>query len=85
MATGERSMKSGRNDWRAERERCDREIAECLRLLRAGHPDVQGLCRALVDWATERRIIDGTERTGTKTDWGAIDGGEHVEAGAPDH
>jgi hypothetical protein len=25
--------------------------------LRAGHPDVEGLCRALVDWSAELRLI----------------------------
>ena len=27
--------------------------------LRAGHPDVQGLCRALVDWSAELRLLQG--------------------------
>jgi hypothetical protein len=26
--------------------------------LRAGHPDVEGLCRALVDWSAELRLIE---------------------------
>ena len=30
--------------------------------LRAGHPDVQGLCRALVDWSAELRLIEETEQ-----------------------
>jgi len=72
-------MKSGQNGWQAERERCDREIAECRRLLLAGHPDVEGLCRALIDWTTERRIIDGLERTSTETDRSESDGGQHVQ------
>ncbi len=38
-------------------ERCRREIAEIERLLRSGHPDVQGLYLALSDWRTELRII----------------------------
>jgi hypothetical protein len=53
-------------------------MAEFRRLLIAGHPDVEGLCRALLDWITERRIIDGLERTDTETDGSASDGGEHV-------
>lgn len=44
--------------WRREVERCHREIAETERLLRAGHPDVQGLCLALSDWSTELRILE---------------------------
>jgi len=27
-------------------------------LLRAGHPDVEGLCLALTDWANELRILE---------------------------
>jgi len=38
-------------------ERCDREIAEIEQKLRAGHPDVQGLCLGLMDWSIARRII----------------------------
>jgi hypothetical protein len=26
--------------------------------LRAGHPDIEGLCRALSDWSTELRLIE---------------------------
>ena len=39
--------------------RCDREIAEMERLLRQGHPDVGGLCLALMDWCSERRLLLG--------------------------
>jgi len=38
-------------------ERCDREIADIEALLRSGHPDTQGLCLALADWAAERGIL----------------------------
>lgn len=38
--------------------RCDRELADAERELRAGNPDVEGLLRASVDWAEERRIIE---------------------------
>ncbi len=31
-------------------ERCNQEIAEIEALIRAGHPDVAGLCLALADW-----------------------------------
>ncbi len=37
--------------------RCEREMAEAEALLRAGHPDVAGLCLALYDWAQELRIL----------------------------
>ncbi len=42
---------------RREIERCHREMAEAEALLRAGHPDVAGLCLALHDWAQELRIL----------------------------
>jgi hypothetical protein len=38
-------------------DRCRREIAEVEELLRAGHPDLQGLCLALADWSSELRLI----------------------------
>jgi hypothetical protein len=38
-------------------DRCRREIAAIEAQLRAGHPDVQGLCLALADWHAERRLI----------------------------
>lgn len=37
--------------------RCDAEIASADALLRAGHPDIQGLLLALSDWAYEKRLI----------------------------
>ena len=37
--------------------RCDAEIAHAESLLRAGHPDIQGLLLALSDWAQEKRLI----------------------------
>jgi hypothetical protein len=37
--------------------RCRREIAEIEALIRAGHPDVEGLCLALADWSMELRLI----------------------------
>jgi len=44
-----------------EREvaRCQRELSEAERLLRAGHPDIAGRCLALHDWAQELRILNG--------------------------
>jgi hypothetical protein len=39
-------------------ERCRREIAAIEALIRAGHPDLQGLCLALSDWRGELRLIE---------------------------
>jgi hypothetical protein len=32
--------------------------------LRSGHPDVEGLCRALVDWSTELRLLQNEPSVG---------------------
>jgi len=45
-----------------EIERCRREISEAEALLRAGHPDVVGLCLALADWSAELRILEDEGR-----------------------
>jgi hypothetical protein len=37
--------------------RCRREIAAFKAQLRAGLPDVEGLCRGLADWSTELRLL----------------------------
>ena len=29
--------------------------------LRAGHSDVEGLCRALIDWSAELRLLEATQ------------------------
>jgi hypothetical protein len=42
--------------------RCRREIAAIEDQLRAGHPDVQGLCQALADWSAELRILEAEQR-----------------------
>jgi hypothetical protein len=39
-------------------ERCRREIIAIEALIRAGHPDLQGLCLALSDWRGELRLIE---------------------------
>ena len=36
-----------------------KEIAEAEAALRAGHPDIEGLCLALADWSSELRLIVG--------------------------
>jgi hypothetical protein len=38
-------------------QRCREEIADIERLLRTGHPGLQGLCLALADWSLESRLI----------------------------
>jgi hypothetical protein len=43
-------------------DRCRAEIAEAQRLLRAGHPDVEGLCLMLSDWSAELRILQAEEK-----------------------
>jgi hypothetical protein len=43
--------------------RCRQELAEIERLLKAGHPDLEGLVRALVDWSGELRLLT-TRRQG---------------------
>jgi hypothetical protein len=39
-------------------ERCRREIAAIEAVIRAGHPDLRGLCLALSDWSAELRLIE---------------------------
>jgi len=39
-------------------ERCLREIAAIEAELRAGNPDVAGLCLALADWSAELSLRD---------------------------
>jgi hypothetical protein len=43
-------------------EHCPREIVEIEGQLRAGHPDLQGLCLALADWSEELRILEAEQR-----------------------
>ena len=38
-------------------ERCCREIAAIKAQIRAGHPDLQGLCLGLADWSAELRLL----------------------------
>ena len=45
--------------WLREVARCRRELAAAETELRAGHPDVEGLCLALMDWSAELRILEG--------------------------
>ena len=59
MAMEEASATSAPSDSQLQRDidRCRREIAAVKALLRAGHPDVQGLCLALADWSAELRAL----------------------------
>ena len=41
--------------------RCRQEIAAIEDQLRAGHPDVEGLCLALVDWSAELRLLQASQ------------------------
>jgi hypothetical protein len=41
-----------------EIERCECEIAAAEDALRASHSDVAGLCLAIRDWSSERRILE---------------------------
>jgi hypothetical protein len=34
-------------------------LAEVEEKLRGGHPDIEGLCLALMDWSAEMRLIKG--------------------------
>ena len=43
-------------------ERCRREIAAIEAEIRAGNPDLPGLCLALRDWYAELRILQDEER-----------------------
>ena len=48
-------------------ERCHRELAAIEAQLRAGHPDIQGLCLALSDWSAELQILQDEERRRVET------------------
>ncbi len=41
---------------------CRREIAAIEAEIRAGNPDLQGLCLALRDWSGELRILQNEQR-----------------------
>jgi hypothetical protein len=45
---------------RAEINRCRREIAAIEAQILAGHPDLEGLCRALADWSGELRLLQAS-------------------------
>jgi hypothetical protein len=43
-------------------ERCRREIAAIEAEIRAGNPDLPGLCLALSDWHAELRLLQDEKR-----------------------
>ena len=47
-------------------ERCRAEMAAVEAQIRAGHPDLQGLCLALADWSAELRLIQKESEPETK-------------------
>ena len=49
-----------------ELERCNNEIRQVERLLRSGHPDIDGLLLALRDWRTERRLLMAANESGVE-------------------
>lgn len=46
-------------------ERCRREIADITALIRAGHPDLDGLLLGLSDWNAELRLLEKESEDGT--------------------
>jgi hypothetical protein len=42
-------------------DRCRAEVAAVEAHIRAGNPDLQGLCRALADWSAELRLLGATQ------------------------
>jgi hypothetical protein len=59
--TGKATAKSPECEaqWRRDVDLCRAEIATAETLLRAGHPDIEGVCMALADWSAELRILEG--------------------------
>ena len=62
MVTEEASKRSPENVSQRQREadRCRAEIVSAENLLRAGHPDIEGICLALADRSAELRILGDT-------------------------
>ena len=60
-------------------ERCRREIAAIEAEIRAGNPDLPGLCLALSDWHAELRILQEEERRQAEAQRRDRDGMEAVQ------
>ena len=60
MAMEEASATSALSASQLQRDidHCRRQISEIERELRAGNPDVHGLCLGLKDWSVELRILE---------------------------
>ena len=54
-------------------ERCRREIAAIEAEIRAGNPDLSGLCLVLRDWNVELRILQDEERRQAETRRRSVD------------
>ena len=61
-------------------QRCRREIAGIEAELRAGNPDLRGLCLALRDWSTELRILQNEERRQAEAQRRKVGGMEAAQA-----
>jgi hypothetical protein len=57
-------------------DRCRREIAAVESELRAGNPDVEGLCLALMDWSAELRLLEEARKRSHLSD---SDSGERAD------
>jgi hypothetical protein len=58
LAMSSKGQTTCASDRSAAIERCHRELAAIEAEIRAGNPDLQGLCLALSDWSTELRILE---------------------------
>jgi len=61
-------------------ERCRREIAAIETEIRAGNPDLPGLCLALSNWSAELRILQDEKRRQAETRRRDQDGTEAIQA-----
>ncbi len=61
-------------------ERCRREIAAIEAEIRAGNPELPGLCLALRDWHAELRILQDEERRQARTRRREVDGMSESQA-----
>jgi hypothetical protein len=64
-------------------DRCRREIAAVEAQLRAGHPDLEGLCLALADWSAELRLLEQERGPKQQGPPGQMPGGPGVSNANP--